>query len=283
VVLSYVTAVLIAEAGCEIKLRRLDRLIQYGLCQAQAKEYVRQTQERLLLLPVVADLQSAYPRREEVEQRLLSLLDELRGQTDAAQGYGPANVIALLRVQRRHLRALDLSHLSIRSAYLQGIEVQDTNLAEALIQNTTFTETLDAILAVAISPKGTWWAAGSRRGEVRVWDGESQALHHLFLAHTDIVFTLAFSPDGRFLASGSWDGTVKLWNMTGDGASPPGTLLWMGEHANVMSVAFSPDGKRIASGGRDSSVKLWDVASGGRDRAESVSVYKKHIMRQSNP
>jgi WD40 repeat protein/serine/threonine protein kinase len=262
VVLEYVTAHLVAEACREIKQGRLDRLIQYGLCQAQAKEYVRQTQERLLLLPVLVDLQSAYPRREEVEQRLLSLLDELRGQADEAVGYGPANVIALLGVQRRHLRALDLSHLSIRSAYLQGIEMQDTNLAGALIQNTTFTEPLDALLAVAISPRGTWWAAGSRRGEVRVWNGESQTLHHLFQAHTDIVFTLAFSPDERFLASGSWDGTVKLWNMTSGGASPPGALLWMGEHANVMSVAFSPDGKTIASGGRDTSVKLWDSISG---------------------
>src|SRR5262249_57028802 len=82
VVLEYVTAHLVAEVGREIKQGRLDRLRQYGLCQAQAKEYVRQTQEGLLLLPVLADLHSAYPRREEVEQRLLSLLDELRRQED---------------------------------------------------------------------------------------------------------------------------------------------------------------------------------------------------------
>src|SRR2546421_4751955 len=49
VVLEYVTEVLIAEATSEIQQRRLDRLIQHGLEQAQAKEYVRQAQERLLV------------------------------------------------------------------------------------------------------------------------------------------------------------------------------------------------------------------------------------------
>ncbi len=275
VVLEYVTAHLVAEGSQEIKLGHLNRLIEHGLSLATAREYVRQTQERLLVRPLLAELESECWERANgtgqelgpvptasVEERLLSLLNDLRKLDDIAQGYGPTNLIALLRIRRGHLGGLDLSRLSIRSAYLQSIEMQDTSLAGAQIHNTTFTETLDAILGVAISPRGTWWAAGSRRGEVRVWDGESQTLHHLFQAHTDIVLTLAFSPGERFLASGSWDGTVKLWNMTSCGASPPGALLWMGEHANVMSVAFSPDGSQLASGGRDTNVKLWDVQSG---------------------
>jgi WD40 repeat protein/DNA-binding XRE family transcriptional regulator len=282
VVLEYVTTVLIEQAGREIKQGQLHWLIMHGLERATSHEYVRQTQERLLVRPLLAELENGCWERSlgtghtsspvpvaspqgptaSVEERLLSLLNDLRKLDDIAQGYGPTNLIALLRLLRGHLRELDLSRLSIRSAYLQGVQMQDTNLAFAQIHNTTFTETLDALLTVAISSRGTWWAAGSRRGEVRVWDGESQALHHLFQAHTDIVFTLAFSPDERFLASGSWDGTVRLWNIGSHGASPPGALLWIGEHANVMSVAFSPDGKRIASGGRDTSVKLWDIQSG---------------------
>jgi WD40 repeat protein len=275
VVLEYVTTVLIEQASREIKQGLLHWLIEHGLERATAREYVRQTQERLLVRPLLAELESGCWERANgtgpthspvpmasVEERLLSLLNDLRKLDDIAQGYGPTNLITLLRIRRGHLRGLDLSRLSIREAYLQSIEMQDTSLAGAQIHNTTFTETLDAILGVAISPKGTWWAAGSRRGEVRVWDGESQTLHHHFQAHTDIVFTLAFSPGERFLASGSWDGTVKLWNMTSCGASPLGALLWMGEHANIMCVAFSPDGSQLVSCGRDTSVKLWDVASG---------------------
>src|SRR5205823_2300166 len=48
VVLEYVSAHLVAQASEEIVQGRLWLLIQYGLCQAQARDYVRQTQQRLL-------------------------------------------------------------------------------------------------------------------------------------------------------------------------------------------------------------------------------------------
>jgi len=111
VLLEYVTAALIAEVSSEIQQHRLDRLIQHSLFQATAHEYMRQMQERLLLAPLLAHLQSVYPRRAEVEERLLSLLDELRKWADYAQGYGPANLIALLRLLRGHLSGLDLTEL----------------------------------------------------------------------------------------------------------------------------------------------------------------------------
>ena len=73
-----------------------------------------------------------------------------------------------------------------------------------------FTETFDAIWAIAISSSGQYWAAGSKRGEVRVWREAGQSLHLTWQAHTEFVWPLAFSPDERTLASGSPDGSVKL-------------------------------------------------------------------------
>ncbi len=95
VVLEYVTAWLIAEATSEIQQDRLDRLVQHGLEQAHAREYIRQTQERLLLSPILARLQSASQGQADVEERLLWLLDQLRARDQASQGYGPANLVAL--------------------------------------------------------------------------------------------------------------------------------------------------------------------------------------------
>src|SRR6184192_4616665 len=98
--------------------------------------------------------------------------------------------------------------------------MQDATIAGALIRESVVTETFDAITAVAISRSGQYWAAGSRRGEVRVWREAGQILHLVWQAHTDIVTSLAFSPDERTLASGSFDGSVKLWDVES------GAALW---------------------------------------------------------
>ncbi len=230
VVLEYVTAWLIASATSEIQQDRLDRLVQHGLEQAHAREYIRQTQERLLLSPILARLQSASQGQADVEERLLWLLDQLRARDQASQGYGPANLVALLRVLRGDLRGLDLSRLALRGVFLQGTDMQDTTLSDSMIQNCVFTESFDDILTVTISSNGVYWAAASRRGEIRVWEGGGLILRHIWRAHSDMVWHLTFSPDGRTLASGGSDGSVKLWDVAS------GTLLWAGWLAKGSSA-----------------------------------------------
>jgi len=136
VVLEYATAQLIAEVASEIEQGRLSRLIEHRLEQANAREDVRQNQQRLIVAPILARLRNVYSQRAELENHLLGLLDQLRKQADYAQGYGPANVLALLREQRRHLRGPDLSQLAIRGASLQGVEMQDTTLLGATLRET---------------------------------------------------------------------------------------------------------------------------------------------------
>ncbi len=264
VVLEYVTMRLIAEASREMEQGRLVRLIEHGFVQAHAKDYVRQTQERLIVAPLLARLQNTALRSASLEKVLQSLLDQLRRRAQEAQGYGPANVVALLRELRGHLRNLDLSQLAIRGAFLQGVEMQDASLAEASLRETVFNEAFDIPWAVAISSNGQYWAVGSRRGEVRVWREEGKLLHLAWQAHTDTVRTLAFSLDGRMLATGSWDGTIKLWDIESGALSGGQVSLrwtsWFTE--NIECLAFAPDGRTVASGGDDATVQLWDATSG---------------------
>jgi WD40 repeat protein/class 3 adenylate cyclase/transcriptional regulator with XRE-family HTH domain len=257
VVLEYATGRLIAEASREIEQGILSRLIAHGLSLANAKDYVRRTQERLLVAPLLARVQSVYRERAVVEEHLRAQLDQLRTWPNYAQGYGPANLLALLRESRGHLRLLDLSQLAIRGAFLQGVEMQDTTLSAATLRETVWTSALDAIWAVAISKSGRYWAAGSRCGEVRVWREGGELLHLAWQAHSSTVAALAFSPDEGTIATGSFDGSVKLWDLE------RGTLLWTSwQTNNIQRLAFAPDGRILASSGADAVIQLWGAKSG---------------------
>src|SRR2546421_2060307 len=257
VVLEFVTDRLITTASQEIRQGQLALLREHGLSQAQAKDYVRQSQERLLVAPLLSRLESVHRGRAEVEGRLRSLLSEVRSWAEDTQGDAPANLVALLRVLRGHLRGLDLSRLVLRGVHLQGVELQDASLSGSLIQQSVFTETLDAIWAVTVSRSGQYWAAAGRRGEVRLWREFGQTLHLAWQAHTDIVMSLAFSPDERRLASGSFDGSVKLWDVESR------ALLWSGRHPkSTLCLALAPDGQLLASGGADGTVRCWEAQLG---------------------
>src|SRR5207302_7554141 len=120
----------------------------------------------------------------------------------------------------------------MRGAPLRGGEMQDATLSGAVLRDTTVNEAIDSTWAVAINRNGQYWAAGSRRGEARVWREEGKLLHLAWQAHTDTVRALAFSPDGRTLATGSWDGTIKLWDIES------GALLWTSWFTdNIESLA----------------------------------------------
>ncbi len=67
VVLEYVTTRLIAEVASEIKQQRPRHLIEQGLELAIAKEYVRLTQMRLIVAPLLVQLQSMYQGKAVVE------------------------------------------------------------------------------------------------------------------------------------------------------------------------------------------------------------------------
>jgi hypothetical protein len=89
-----------------------------------------------------------------VEERSHELLSTLRPWDELAQGYGPANLVTLLRLLRGDLRGLNLSQLALRGVELQGVELQDANLSIALIRESVLSETFDVIAAVAISRSG---------------------------------------------------------------------------------------------------------------------------------
>src|SRR5438132_5485427 len=124
VVLEYMTDRLAEQLADELARGQSTILVSYPLIKAQAKDYIRRGQERLLVAPVLERLIAACGGQLAAEHRLLSLLDELRERSMVEHGYAPGNLINLLRVLRGDLRGLDLSRLEIRQAFLQEVEAQ---------------------------------------------------------------------------------------------------------------------------------------------------------------
>ena len=258
VILEYTTEQLVATVAQEVSKGQPNLLQSHALMQAHTADYLRHSQEQLILSPLLRQLLLVDDNATSLAQRLLAQLVTWRNESPARQGYGPGNVVNLLRLLRGNLRGLDLSRLSLREVYWQGIEAQASNLSHTTIQDNVFTETFGGVHAVAASPLASYWAASSINGRVQVWRDGGRTAHLSIPAHTQQIKALAFSPDEQILATSSWDCTVKLWDMQS------GALLSTlhGHTDFVQDICFAPAGNQLISGGDDRTLRLWDVATG---------------------
>src|SRR6266508_4237872 len=257
VVLEYVTDRLVEDVADEIQRGEPVLLVEQPLIKALAKDYVRQTQERLIGAPILQQL-NAQQAEGGTEQRLLGLLEGWRAKPAAEQGYAPGNVVNLLRLLRGELRGLDLSRLALRQAYLAEVDAQDASLVDAHLAETVLAEAFHFPGSVALSGDGALLAAGTTTGQVWLWRVADRTPLWAVQGHTGAVWAVALSADGQLLASGGADGTVRLWETSG--GRPVATL--QGHTGGVWSVALSGDGQLLASGGEDGTVRLWETGSG---------------------
>lgn len=259
VIMEYATDYLVDQVYQEIMTQSLSILRSHTLIKAQAKDYVRESQIRLVLKPIAERLRAALGQ-EGVEDRLGKILATLRQVRPDHSGYAAGNVLNLLVQLKSDLSQFDFSHLTVRQAYLSGVALRDVNFSGTEFVKTVFTETFGGILSLAFSPDGQLLAAGTTKGEVRLWQAVTGQPLFTYEGHTNWVQSVAFSPDSQLLASGSTDQTIRLW----DARTSTGHCLKVlsGHASEIRSVAFSSDGRLLASGGGDQVLRLWEVNTG---------------------
>jgi WD40 repeat protein/transcriptional regulator with XRE-family HTH domain len=259
VVMEYVTHRLIEQVFREIITQNLDLFRTYALLKAQAKDYVKNAQIRLILQPVINHLIIALKSKISLENKLMNILKWRRETSPLEPGYIGGNALNLLKQLQTDLSRKDFSYLTVWQADLRGINLHNVNFSYADLAKSVFTKTFGSISSVHWSPDGKLLATSDTHGEIDVWrefaDGE-QLLS--LTGHASWVRTVAFSPNGRTLVSCSTDRTIKLWDIgTGE------CLKTLREHTGrIWCVAFSPDGQILASGSDDRTVKLWEVSTG---------------------
>lgn len=257
VVMEYVADRLIDRVCSEITGGEIALFNSHALIKAQTKDYVRESQVRVILKPVADRLLATFGR-EGVESKLKGILSTLREEYPRRPGYTGGNVLNLLVQLQTDLRGYSFSNMSVWQTYLRRVDLQDVNFANTDLARSVFTEAFGIILSVTFNPSGEVVAAGTTNGEIQLWrisDGE-----HLLTCgvHTDVVWSVSFSPDGHTLVSGSDDQTVRLWDI-----STGQCLKTLSGHTNrVRSVSFSHNGQIIASGSSDCTIRLWSVNTG---------------------
>ena len=258
VVMEYVTTVLIDRICEEITTLDLAIFNSHALIQAQTKDYVRASQVRMILVPLVERVIGKLRSKPEIKQQLDRLLVRLRTEFAGTKGYAGGNLINLYRHLTADLSGYDFSGLCIWQAYLLNVDLHDINFSDTDVAKSVFTEIFSTIHSLAFSPDGNSLACGDFDGDIRLWDARTHQLQSILKGHTNWVQAVTYHPIRPLLASSSFDCTIKLWDLnTGE--------CWrtLTEHTQgVYSVAFSPDGQILASGGDDCTIKLWDVNNG---------------------
>lgn len=288
-------------------------LHHYALVKATAKDYIRETQIRLIVQPLLQRLRKQLDHSK-LDQRLMQLVAGRRGQSAAAIGYSGGNVINLLCQLVVDLSQRDFSHLILWQAYLRKVPLHGTSLAHSDLTNCAFTETFSQILSVTFSADGTllaasdisydvhvwrvadgkkvltcksqegWvWAvafspdhrllASSANGTIHLWDIETGACLQTFYNYTSRVFALAFSPDGNYLASGNEDHQIHFWQV----ATGERVATLNGHSNEIHAIAFSPNGRLLASGSYDKTVKVWEIPAAPLS-ASSLSTTAKFTL-----
>lgn len=115
-----------------------------------------------------------------------------------------------------------------------------------------------AMIKVAVSPTGGYFASSGYDGTVRTWDEKTGKPLHVFDAHTRGLYGVTISADGRYIASGGSDTLVRVWDtVTGR------ELHTLRGHARrISAAAFSPQGKYLATCDEQGVLKLWDYVRG---------------------
>ncbi|XQQ06435.1 MAG: NACHT domain-containing protein [Leptolyngbya sp. IPPAS B-1204] len=258
VIMEYIIDQLVEQVADEISSRDIDLFGSYALLKTTAKEYIRETQEQLILGGIAKQLQTIYGTLSRIETRLQEILKLLQ-RWSTPPVYAAGNLINLCVYLQIDLTGYDFSRLTIRQADLRKGNLYQVDFANSNLIQCAFIQTFRSVFPVAFNPNGTLLATGGSDGEICLWQvADNYQPLFILKEHSGWIYSIIFSPDGHLMISGSGDKTIRLWDIrTGQCIN---TLY--GHQDWVKCIALSSNGQTLASGSEDETIRLWNLSTG---------------------
>ena len=255
VLIEYISERAIEQICDELKSGNLQLFNSHALIKASARDYVKDSQIRLILQPIIDRSNEINLESQDLKNRLDWILSNFNR---SIPGYTAGNLLNLMRYANINLEGYDFSRMTIWQADLQNLNLRQVNFANCKFANSSLTQNFGGVHAISFSPERKLFAVGDSVGGIRLFRLEDRQPYLYLEGHGKdllVVTDVAFSPDGKLLASSSIDNTVKIW----DTSTGQCLKTYRGEQQWIWSVAFSPDGQIVASGGEDCIIRLWNI------------------------
>lgn len=239
----------------EISSNTLLFLNSHCLIKAEAADFIRQSQIRMILEPISRELIRMFETENTVLEHLKHLCEMLKTKQETRQGYAAGSIINILIHLQFDLRFFDFSTLTIRQACLQNTQLCRVDFQNCEFSGSTFLETFSGVVCVSISPDGSLLAVGSNDAKIRVWSLDDGEQLFTLEGHTSGVWDLAFNSTSKLLVSGGNDCAIRIWSV-----SDQRCIRSIEEHKKwVRSVDFCQNDRVIVSGSADRTIRFWDV------------------------
>jgi WD40 repeat protein len=250
---------------------RLDYFNAYWMIKATAKDYLRESQVRFIIRPILSQLEECLGSKSEVYTHLINLLGAFKSLyeslSDKIPGYLAGNILNMIisLTEGEKVYGIDFSRLPVHQAYLAETSLHNLNFSDADLSKSVFRQILGGALAMAMSADGKLLAVGDAQNEIHIWRISDYQKCGLCKGHTDWVRSIAISQDGSRLISGSEDQTVRVWDLDDpfdDEKEVPLLNTFSECGGKVWCVAISPDNRVIACGSDDGGVRFLEQETG---------------------
>lgn len=252
VVMEYMTEQILDVSQSELSQSTLDLLTTHALLKATAKDYIRETQRRLIVERLCDRLVDRFGSQTTLIQHLQQQFHPLRHSTQPS--YGAGNLINLLSHLKADLTGTDFSCLTIRQADLRDTPLQQVNFANANFSSCVFADSVTDINNMVLSPDGEILVMMGLNGTLFFYNMATGQWLCSWSAHQNWSFGVTFAKDGQTIFTSSFDQTIKQWDLT----TKQCLKTWQ-TNSPVWQIALSPDGQWLASAHENGTIQLRNI------------------------